>query len=151
MTIIPPVEELSEAIDKMIEDAVIGGTDDFPIINRVSLLGDLTELQHRRAAEAGENGEIAHPTPKEAAADLREYARKRVRLGTCMPGDNIFEDAASVIDRLSASPPATGVREQCLAIIDQMETEWRAKGWEDEAAAACDIAARINSALVEQP
>jgi hypothetical protein len=58
----------------------------------------------------------SRPTPAEAASILRKYARDR-RLP---PGDNNFEDAANVIDRLlvalgtaiAASPvPAAGVTE----------------------------------------
>lgn len=59
--------------------------------------GSAPALSQDEGAGGGE------PTPKQAAANLREYAAKRVRAGKAMPGDNIFEDAAAVIDRLALS------------------------------------------------
>lgn len=41
---VSPEKSPTDELDTLIEDAVIGGTDDYPVINRALLLGDLTEL-----------------------------------------------------------------------------------------------------------
>lgn len=85
---------------------------------------DMSASDEEPAAEVVE----AHPTPAEASAQLREYARRQRHLhGTCPPGDNIFEDAANLIERL-ALIPTSAARDRGEALTDILD-EYGAPGF----------------------
>lgn len=102
----------------------------------------VTELQHSREAEAG-----ALNVRDEIVTRILDLSvvGKALSGFTDVEGDIFADELRGIVTNAIADTPAPRVVEQCLAIIDQMEMEWRAKGWDDEAAAACDIAARIKA------
>lgn len=102
----------------------------------------LTELQHRREAEAGTLNVRDEIVTR--ILDLSVIG-KALSGFTDVEGDIFADELRGIVTNAIADTPAPRAVEQCLSIIDQMEMEWRAKGWDDEAAAACDIAARIKA------
>jgi hypothetical protein len=100
-------ERLAAIVEGLGDDTFAGfkRTCNMPVAETRAIITELQALR-RTSHEVVREWDGGNPTPEEAAEQLREYARKK---RSTPPGDNIFEDAANVIDRLASSPPA-GIR-----------------------------------------